>query len=296
MKPNKAMVSTTQPHPKPSKVHARDLERVVRDAEAVLIAAGAGMGVDSGLPDFHGPGGFWKAYPEAKRLGLSFEDLANPRWFEESPRLAWAFYGHRLGLYRATQPHRGFEGLRQWAKRLRHGAFVFTSNVDGQFQKAGFPTHRIVECHGSIHHAQCSEPCDPGITDASGWEVAVDPATFQANEPLPRCPRCDRWMRPNILMFDDAAWIPDRTDAQRQGLRTWLGLVAAYEARLLVIEIGAGQAVPSVRTFTESIVRDHHADLIRINPAEEEPTPGVFTLRLSALRGIEQLTALLQEA
>ncbi len=277
-------------------VHAQDLPRVVREAEALLIAAGAGMGVDSGLPDFHGPEGFWGAYPEAKRLGLSFEELANPRWFEESPRLAWAFYGHRLGLYRATQPHRGFGSLRQWSKRLRHGAFVFTSNVDGQFQKAGFPAHRIVECHGSIHHAQCSEPCGPDITDASSWQVAVDAATFQAHEPLPRCPRCDRVMRPNILMFEDAAWIPDRTDAQMQGLRTWLGLVAAYGARLLVLEIGAGQAVPSVRAFTESMVRDHHADLVRINPAKEDPSPGVLTLRLSGLQGIEQLTALLQEA
>lgn len=124
----------------------------------------------------------------------------------------------------------------------------------------------------------------------------MDARTFQANEPLPRCPICNRLMRPNILMFDDAAWIPDRTDVQMQGLRTWLGLVAAYGARLLVIEIGAGQAVPSVRSFTESMVRDHHADLIRINPAEEDSSPGAFTLRLSGLRGIEQLTALSQEA
>lgn len=291
-----AVVSKANANLNHANVHAQDLPRVVREAEALLIAAGAGMGVDSGLPDFHGPEGFWGAYPEAKRLGLSFEELANPRWFEESPRLAWAFYGHRLGLYRATQPHRGFGSLRQWSKRLRHGAFVFTSNVDGQFQKAGFPAHRIVECHGSIHHAQCSEPCGPDITDASSWQVAVDAATFQAHEPLPRCPRCDRVMRPNILMFEDAAWIPDRTDAQMQGLRTWLGLVAAYGARLLVLEIGAGQAVPSVRAFTESMVRDHHADLVRINPAKEDPSPGVLTLRLSGLQGIEQLTALLQEA
>ena len=35
----------------------------VRCADALLIGAGAGMGVDSGLPDFRGPEGFWKAYP-----------------------------------------------------------------------------------------------------------------------------------------------------------------------------------------------------------------------------------------
>jgi hypothetical protein len=37
--------------------------RAIQKADAVLITAGAGMGVDSGLPDFRGDEGFWKAYP-----------------------------------------------------------------------------------------------------------------------------------------------------------------------------------------------------------------------------------------
>src|SRR5438445_8809587 len=81
-------------------------------ADALLIGAGAGMGVDSGLPDFRGTEGFWNAYPPFRKLGLSFVDLANPRWFRSDPELAWGFYGHRLNLYRATQPHAGFELLR----------------------------------------------------------------------------------------------------------------------------------------------------------------------------------------
>src|SRR5262245_5286806 len=44
----------------------------IRSAEALLIGAGAGMGVDSGLPDFRGNEGFWKAYPPLRKLGLSF--------------------------------------------------------------------------------------------------------------------------------------------------------------------------------------------------------------------------------
>ena len=48
-------------------------------AEALLIGAGAGMGVDSGLPDFRGTQGFWRAYPPYQKLGLDFVSLANPR-------------------------------------------------------------------------------------------------------------------------------------------------------------------------------------------------------------------------
>ena len=36
---------------------------LIEQADAIVIAAGAGMGVDSGLPDFRGNEGFWKAYP-----------------------------------------------------------------------------------------------------------------------------------------------------------------------------------------------------------------------------------------
>ena len=57
----------------------------VAGADTLIITAGAGMGVDSGLPDFRGTQGFWKAYPHAKKLGLSFADLANPQWFTEDP-------------------------------------------------------------------------------------------------------------------------------------------------------------------------------------------------------------------
>ncbi|MFY0537735.1 hypothetical protein [Nannocystis pusilla] len=93
----------------------------VRSADALMICAGAGMGVDSGLPDFRGPEGFWRAYPAARRLGLQFHDLADPRWFYSDPALAWGFYGHRLNLYRATTPHAGFALLQRWAARAPQG-------------------------------------------------------------------------------------------------------------------------------------------------------------------------------
>ncbi len=60
-----------------------DMQKIktfIEEAEAVLITAGAGMGVDSGLPDFRGNKGFWRAYPPIAKLGLSFSDMANPHW------------------------------------------------------------------------------------------------------------------------------------------------------------------------------------------------------------------------
>jgi NAD-dependent SIR2 family protein deacetylase len=120
----------------------------ILEADALWIGAGAGMGVDSGLPDFRGNEGFWKAYPPFH--GKSFAQIANPQNFFKDARMAWGFYGHRLNLYRQTQPHRGFEILKSWIEKLNKPYFIYTSNVDGQFQKAGFADQKIVECHGSL--------------------------------------------------------------------------------------------------------------------------------------------------
>lgn len=50
---------------------------------------------------------------------------------------------------------------------LSEGCRVFTSNADGQFQRAGFD--RVAECHGQIDHLQCMEPCCLAIWAAEGF-------------------------------------------------------------------------------------------------------------------------------
>src|SRR3712207_5779561 len=89
---------------------------LLAQADALVIAAGAGMGVDSGLPDFRGNIGFWKAYPALAQAGIEFHQMATPRSFVERPDTAWGFYGHRLALYRQATPHRGFALLKQWGE------------------------------------------------------------------------------------------------------------------------------------------------------------------------------------
>lgn len=49
--------------------------KTITNAKALLITAGAGIGVDSGLPDFRGPEGFWKAYPPLKKRNLTLPEM-----------------------------------------------------------------------------------------------------------------------------------------------------------------------------------------------------------------------------
>ena len=263
---------------------ARD---AIAAADALLIHAGAGIGVDSGLPDFRGSEGFWQAYPPFRALGLDFASLANPRWFSRDPALAWGFYGHRLDLYRRTAPHAGFAALRAEADARPDGAFVFTSNVDGHFTKAAFPADRIVECHGSIHHMQCATPCCGRITAFDGPAPAVDPTTMRASGPLPTCPACHHVARPNILMFGDGQWLSARTTAQEQRFEAWLR--GRRGRRVVILEFGAGLAVPTVRHTSEHLQRALGATLVRINPRESEGPSGTLSLPLGALAACQAL-------
>jgi NAD-dependent SIR2 family protein deacetylase len=261
----------------------------IAEADAILIGAGAGIGVDSGLPDFRGPQGFWRAYPPYERLGLNFVALANPRWFADDPELAWGFYGHRMGLYRRTVPHEGFAILRRWVGQMPRGGFVYTSNVDGHFQRAGFDPERIVEVHGAIDGMLCLDDCGIGIFPSEPYDVAIDMETMRAIPPLPACPQCGGRTRPNILMFGDRDWNSSRSDAQERRLATWLRTLDG--ARIVIVELGAGLAIPTIRIMSEDFLEAPGRTLIRINLREPEVPPGHITIPMGALDALRAIGA-----
>lgn len=266
--------------------HAASL---IEHADALIVAAGAGMGVDSGLPDFRGAEGFWRAYPALREAKMDFYKIASPRAFQDSPELAWGFYGHRLSLYRDTVPHAGFELLKRWGEQTIHGLSVFTSNVDGQFQKAGFDPALVYECHGSIHHLQCLEPCSDGVWSADDFLPDVDQDRCWLRNTPPTCPHCGALARPNVLMFGDWAWIDRRSGSQADRQEKWLSQVS----RPVVIELGAGTAIPSVRHFSHRVIHEFGGRLIRINPGEwEVPTRLDVGLPMGALAGLTAISAL----
>lgn len=265
----------------------------IRNAELFVLTAGAGMGVDSGLPDFRGNQGFWQAYPPYARLGLSFVECANPEHFERDPAFGWGFYGHRTNLYRATVPHDGFSILQRWIKEKDAPYFVVTSNVDGQFQKAGFGEEQLLEVHGSIHWLQCLRPCYETIWPNSE-QIPVDERSMRAGH-IPRCPQCGGVSRPNILMFGDWSWLPDRTHDQEARFRQFMEQHG--DKRIAVIEMGAGTAIPTIRAMSERIGWNcPAATVIRINLREPEIKAPHIGLACGALEGLLRIDQLLRGA
>jgi len=269
---------------------------IIATADALVICAGAGMGVDSGLPDFRGNEGFWKAYPALKQAQLDFTEMASPRTFVQDPALAWGFYGHRLKLYRETRPHAGFSLLHAWAQAKPLDFRVFTSNVDGQFQKAGFDDSGIHECHGSIHHLQCMDRCRDDIWSAESFEPEVNEATCQLVSPMPKCPHCGGLARPNVMMFGDWGWLGQRSQGQAGRETNWLSALADQGVRMAVVEMGAGTSIPSVRSFSHSLVRRFGARLVRINLREPQvPSTQDVGLEMGALDALQRIEACMLE-
>lgn len=274
---------------------------LIAQADALIIGAGAGIGVDSGLPDFRGNEGFWRAYPALAKAQLDFYEVASPRTFEKDPGLAWGFYGHRLNLYRHTVPHAGFGILRNWSERIPLGSRIYTSNVDGQFQGAGFSEEQIHECHGSIHHLQCMNECASGIWSADDFTPEVDEENCRLLNAPPICPHCGGLARPNIVMFGDWNWLHTRREAQRRSEATWLDTVASTRGNVVVVEMGAGTAIPSVREFSHRMSHEYGARIIRINPREAQvPSKsdvGIAAGALDSLKAIDNgLTHFLADA
>jgi NAD-dependent SIR2 family protein deacetylase len=222
---------------------------------------------------------------------VDFYSIACPDAFRNDPRRAWGFYGHRLQLYRATRPHVGFDILKRWGQARPLGLTVFTSNVDGQFQKAGFAPDAVYECHGSIAHLQCMAPCCSAIWPADDFEPEVDVAQCLLRNAPPLCPHCGGLARPNILMFNDSGWLEARAEAQAARLEKWLTSVR----RPVVVELGAGTAIPSVRHFSQRIVQRLGGRLVRINPREcEVPTRLDVGLATGAYQALAEIDALMQ--
>ncbi len=262
----------------------------VKSSSAMVITAGAGMGVDSGLPDFRGDRGFWKAYPMYERLGLSFVKAANPVHFAMDPPFGWGFYGHRANLYRETEPHQGFQLLLSWIEKFKLSCFIATSNVDGHFQKAGFSEEQVYEVHGSIHHLQCLNPCSDAIWQNSE-NIPIDHSSMRALH-IPRCPHCGVTARPNILMFGDFSWLSDRTDRQRVSFRQFLH--QHQEDQIVVVEMGAGTGVPTIRRLSESMGSRRHTTVVRINPREPNISFPHISLPCGALEGLKGINKYLE--
>ena len=149
--------------------------------------------------------------------------------------------------------------------------------------------NKIMEVHGSIHHNQCSENCTNDIWSNKESEVTVNSKTFLASEPLPKCQSCNKLARPNIMMFGDWGFNEKRAFTQRTELQSWLRKNVENKMKIVVIEVGAGKDIATVRNFSDDILNQYNASLIRINPRDYDGEEGTIAIPLGAQEALERI-------
>lgn len=159
----------------------RAAAEALRDAHYVIASTGAGISVESGIPDFRSPRGVWSRYDP--------EEYGTIEAFRRDPGKVWTLY-HELGrdLY-DCKPNPAHLALAKLEAMDRMRA-VITQNVDNLHQEAGSQT--VLEYHGNARWLRCQK-CD-----------ATTPYNPGAKE-YPRLPRCvcDGVLKPDVVMFGE---------------------------------------------------------------------------------------------
>ncbi|MDG4554388.1 MAG: NAD-dependent protein deacetylase of SIR2 family [Candidatus Competibacter sp.] len=246
-----------------------DIQRcrdLLRQANAVLIGAGAGLAVEAGI-DYMDTKSFARDFPGMVKLGFRrrAELMGYSDW---SPELKWGYLAANVNQVRfQASPHPVYARLLDLVREKEY--FVVTSNVDGLFTKNGFAEDRLFTPQGDYALMQCQTPCSNAVWPS--WPAIerilpkIDPATQVVTDSsvLPYCPNCGEDV---IMNVRGGRWfIEDPYREQAERLDRWLD--NSHDRDLLVLEIGAGFNTPSViRWPMERIVHAHpRAHLIRVN-------------------------------
>jgi NAD-dependent SIR2 family protein deacetylase len=253
-----------------------DIKKIINDADGVVILAGAGMGVDAGIPDFRGNTGLWTAEKD------NFIKFSSGNAWHELPLEAWNFYISRFISYQDIEPHKGYYELKKLLDSLDKDTYVMTSNVDGHFEKSGYDVDKIYTIHGDLKNIQCSSKCCRDIHPMPAFTKLLD-----IIEEAPHCEKCGSVMRPLVMMFNDPWFITTKIDEQANKCLEWL----ESKENIVGIEIGAGLAVPSLRIYGQERTKT----LIRINPNDFQVyRPQDIAIEATAIDGIDTLIKIME--
>ncbi|WP_338763930.1 Sir2 family NAD-dependent protein deacetylase [Bernardetia sp. ABR2-2B] len=271
------------------KENLETIKNWLKEADAIVITAGAGMGVDSGLADYRGKDGGQWGKVESETEKTVFETV-NPAAFLENPAYSWELFGKRMEEYENTEPHNGFYILKKWISKFGLDYFIITSNIDSHFQKVGFEEEKIRELHGSLAYFQCS---DNKLSDKI-WKTKLTGKLIQGGVFDNRFPMCSEigyskvMARPNVYMFRDDTFVNTRTKAQEKNFQKFLDKNKGKN--IIVFEIGSGSHVQAVRMKTRFLKSNYDAKIIRINPKDfkiKSPHIGIDKGALEALTQID---------
>lgn len=236
------------------------LRRELETADAVVIGAGAGLSTSAG---FAYSGERFKHYFADFEAKYGFHDMYTGGFYPyATPEENWAYWSRYIYINRyMSAPKPTYDKLYELVRDKDY--FVLTTNVDHQFQKAGFDKKRLFYTQGDYGLWQCSEPCHAATYDnnaivckmveAQGYVIddsgalilpeGVTPKMEVPSELVPRCPKCGKPMSMNLRS--------DNTFAEDAG---WYAANRRYDdflrrhsgEHILFLELGVGMNTPVI--------------------------------------------------
>ena len=193
-------------------------QRLVRDAQRIVVFTGAGVSTDSGIPDFRGPNGVWTRNPAAEKAATLQHYLADP----ELRAIAWQNRVHSPAWQaRPNEAHMAIVDLERQGRLLA----VVTQNIDELHQRAGTDPVKVIEVHGTMHWSRCWE-----CGDRRRMLDVLE--RVRAGDPDPACELCGGVLKSDTISFGQAL-VPEVIEAA----------LAAADASDLLIAAGSTLSV-----------------------------------------------------
>ena len=243
------------------------LQAALRDCDAVVIGAGAGLSTAAG---FTYNGERFKKYFSDFAAKYGIKDMYSGGFYPfPTQEEFWAYWSRYIYSNRYTDaPKPVYENLLQLVQDKDY--FVITTNVDHCFQKAGFDKMRLFYTQGDYGLFQCSEPCCQETFDNES--VIRQMIERQENmkiptELLPTCPHCGKPMTMNLRCDDtfveDDGW-HRAAERYENFLRTRAG------GKILFLELGVGYNTPVIikYPFWQMTAKNPNATYVCINQGQ----------------------------
>lgn len=219
------------------------LRQALDDVDAVIVGAGAGMSTAAGLTY---SGERFDEHFADFRDAFGITDMYSGGFYPfPDVETLWAWWSRHIYFNRYdVEPGRPYLDLLKLVKDKDY--FVITTNVDHQFQLAGFDKHRLFYTQGDYGLFQCSGPCSQVTYDN---EEAVRAMMEQQkgmripSELVPTCSKCGRPMTTNLRV--DGRFVEDKG---------WHAAATRYDEfcrrhagmHVLYLELGVGMNTPVI--------------------------------------------------
>ena len=221
----------------------RCLKQEIETADSIVIGAGAGLSTAAG---FTYSGERFEKYFSDFIQKYGFSDMYSGGFFPfESPEEHWTYWSRYIYINRYMDVDNGtYKTLLSLLKDKDY--FVLTTNVDHQFQKAGFDKHRLFYTQGDYGLFQCLEPCCQKTFDNEEFIRRMYNEQKNMRVPfelIPKCPECGKPMTMNLRADDkfvqDEGWYKAR-ERYADFLRRHEGM------HMLFLELGVGFNTPVI--------------------------------------------------